>query len=486
MQDLDLVSRLTDIDRLIFNDRMLCINPDDAKYFKTSRKLENYLSHHAEFYTAAWFQRILLETRKEFGQAKQKHIDEMDRALEKIDTSNIALIEDEITHHDMLAVIEELGRYISLETKSLLHPGTTSYDIMDTIRAYLFKKAWFKVIRPKVSEPIEKMCGMSERVGDLLQVGRTHLQKTSPVPFQTTFALNAARLADRVSKADSAIMDLRGKVSGIVGTGASIDMVIGDGKSLEFERRALEKINLKPDLTATQITQKERVVDVGNQISTLCWTLADFTNDVRILYSSDIAEMTSLDNQSRLGLSSADATKNNPIQYENMTATAILVEAGMRILYAMIKTNLQRDLIGSKLNRYEPQGMFTKTYEAFNRFSKSLDKLSIITDNVEENLVYVRKNPGEALVSILRGEGWIHPKYGTGHDFVKAIGVRAKKNNIPLLEIALEDDEFRTVFNTLSQTKRSILDGEVEQYIGSSNERAAYNRAKSRRIINQF
>jgi len=484
MANLDLISELSDEDRVFFENRMRCVSPDDAKYFKTSRDLEDYLSHHAEFYHAAWFQRILLETRKEFGQAKQKHIDEMDIALEKISTSNIALIEDLVTHHDMLAVIEELGRYVSLETKSLLHPGTTSYDILDTVRAYIFKKAWFKIIRPKISESIEKVCGLSERADGILQAGRTHLQKTSPVPFSTTFALNAARLADRVDKTDMVIKDLRGKVSGIVGTGASIDMVVGEGNSIRFEEEVLKKIHLKPDLTATQITQKERLVDVGNALSTLAWTLADFTNDVRILYSSDIAELTSMDNQERLGGSSADATKNNPIQWENMTATAVLIEAGMRVLYAMVKTDLQRDLIGSKLARYEPQGMFIKTYEAFSRFSKSLDKLTILTDNVKDNLVYVRKNPGEAMVSILRGEGWIHPTYGTGHDFVKQMGIKVKQMNVPLLQVALDDEEFNNLYQSLPGIKKKILHGELEHYIGSARERAAYNRAYARKIIN--
>ena len=99
-----------------------------------------------------------------------------------------------------------------------------------------------------------------------MQLGRTHLQDTSPVLFGSMIAGYAARIADRLEKCDNSFGDLRGKVSGIVGTGASVDMVIGEGKSIEFERSVLDKLGLKPDYTSTQVVQKERLVDVGHYI----------------------------------------------------------------------------------------------------------------------------------------------------------------------------------------------------------------------------
>jgi adenylosuccinate lyase len=46
-------------------------------------------------------------------------------------------------------------------------------------------------------------------------------------------------------------------------------MVIGEGKSLEFEKRVLAELGLEPDYTATQIVQKESLADVGNSLVTL-------------------------------------------------------------------------------------------------------------------------------------------------------------------------------------------------------------------------
>ncbi len=480
---LDLVSGLTKEERILQNHSLNCISPDDAKYGKVSGKLKDYLSAAAEWGACAYVQKVLLETRVEFGQAEQTNLDEVSRALIKIDVLNMSLIEDKVTKHDQLAVIEEIGRFVSLETKSLLHPGTTSYDILDTARSYLFREAWRNVIRPEIIIALEKLCGISDRSMDILQAGRTHLQDTSPVLFGSVIAGYAARIADRLEKCDASFENLGGKVSGIVGTGASVDMVIGEGKSIDFEKSALEKLGLKPDYTATQIVQKERVADVGHCLTTLMHVLGDFANDIRLLYSSAINEVTSRDNAERLGGSSADATKNNPINYENIAGTASIVESGMRVLYEMIQTNLQRDLRGSKQARYQPHAMMAETYESFVRLNRVLKQLSINEDIMARNLERVRKNPGEAMVAILRGERWIHSEYGVGHDFVKKIGQEAKREGRPLLKVALEDSEFAILYDKLPYNKKQILDGELENYLGSSRERAQLNLKYVRSVI---
>lgn len=482
-KDLDLVSKLSAEEAAYKRFSLQCASPDDGKYEGASRKLKPYLSDEAEWRTCAYMQRILLETRIEFGKAEKKHLDEVDAALKKIDLLNIALLEDKVTKHDQLAVIDEIGRFVSGETKAVLHPGTTSYDILDPVRAYLFRKAWKEVMRPEVTKSIESLCELAEQNMSVLQVGRTHLQNTSPVPMGLTFSIYAARLADRVRKCDQYFNDLKGKVSGMVGTGASIEMVIGEGKSIEFERAVLAKLGIKPDYASTQITPKESLADVGHGLTTLMHVLADFTNDTRMLYSSAIREVTSLDSSARLGGSSADAAKDNPVDYENMTGKAAVVESGMRVLYEMISSDFQRDLRGSVQARYQPRLMMVQTYEAFSRLNRILPQLWIIRAQVEENLLPVRKSPSEAMVAILRGSGWAHSKYGAGHEFVKEMSKRVKPENRTLIEIALRDEEFRALYETLSQNKRDILNGKLEKYIGSSFQRTMFNLSYAKNVI---
>lgn len=483
-KDFYLVSQLSDDDRAALEFRLDSISPDDGKYGKESDALRPYLSARAEWSTCVQIQRLLLETRVEFGKAHPRHLAEFDNVLPLIDYLNISLLEnDQKIRHDQLAVIEEIGRNVSPETKALLHPGTTSYDILDTARSYLFKRGWGNVIRKEVGTSIEQLVGIAERSKDVLQVGRTHLQHTSPVLFGGMIAGYAARLAERVERCDEAFNRLKGKISGIVGTGASIDMVVGQDTSIDFERAVLAKLGLKPDYTATQIVQKELLADVGNSLVTLYHVLADFSNDMRLLYSSEINEVTARDNAERLGGSSADAMKNNPVDFENMTGKAAVIESGMRVLYELIHTDFQRDLRSSVQARYQPQAMMVETYEAFHRLNKALPQLSLNDDKISEHLSRVRENPSEALVAILRGEQWVHSQYGVGHNFVKEMGRKAKKERKMLLAVALGDKEFSLLYNTIPEYKQRILQGHLENYLGSARERALHNMAYARSVV---
>jgi adenylosuccinate lyase len=477
---LDQVGGLSGEEQAKLRHALKCVSPDDGKY--ASAKLESILSEEAEWRACAMVQQVLIHVRNEFGLASDAQVAEVDAAIGKIDPLNIALLEKKVTKHDQLAVLEELGRYISPHTKATLHPGTTSYDILDTARSYLIKKAWLDVVRPTIKDSVTKLCDLSERSGSLLQVGRTHLQDTSPVPFALTLSGYALRLAQRLHLTDQYANELRGKISGIVGTGASVDMVVG--RPDEFERIALERLGLKPDTTATQIVQKEALADFGHGLVTLMYVLGDFSNDMRMLYSSAIGEVTARDNAARLGGSSADATKNNPIDWENICGKVAVVESGMRVLYAMIQSDFQRDLRNSVMARYQPRQMLAETYESFARFNRVLPQLSVNEDRMAANLAGVRKNPSEAMVAILRGRSdWVHPEYGVGHDFVKEMGKVAKRQRRSLLEVSLEDPHFKALFTTLPENKISILEGKLELYTGHSYERAKNNIAEARMLI---
>ena len=197
--------------------------------------------------------------------------------------------------------------------------------------------------------------------------------------------------------------------------------------------------------------------------------------------------MTSRDNAERLGGSSTDATKNNPINYENIRGKAKVVESGMAILYDMIVTDLQRDLSSSVEARYQPQSMIVQTYESFTRLNKALTKLSINEDRIAENLMPIKNNPGEAMTTILRGERWVHLTYGVGHDFVKKMAIKAQKEKRKLIDVCMEDQEFRTLYETrLDNIRKSILNGELEKYTGSAKERTNTNMEYARETIQRI
>lgn len=472
-----------------FQLRTVC--PDDGKY--AQKDLVGYLSAEAEWRACVKVQRALLATRVDFGaEATAADLKALDDAMANIDILNIAELETKVTKHDQLAVLAEIERVTNGRVASLLHPGTTSYDILDTARSYLLKKVWNEKMRQLVASVIEKMIGIAGELttpgedGTIraIQVWRTHFQHTSPVPFGATIAGYAARIADRMSKCDASFNGLKWKVSGIVGTQASVATVIGKERAMEFEEKTLARLWLTPDLTATQIVQKEWLADVGNSIVTLMGVLADFANDMRMLYSSEIQEVTSMDAEKRLGGSSADAGKNNPINWENIAGKFAVVESGMRVLYAMITTDFQRDLRWSVQARYQPNMMIAETYESFARALKELDQLTVREEKMEANLTWVRNSPTEALVAILRKYAWAHAEHGVGHDFVKKMAQKSRWEWKPLIEICRRDNEFQTLWDTkFTDEEKAVLDWKIELYIGTSIERTKANIAFARARI---
>ncbi len=483
--DLNLFDALSPEKQAILNFRMQCISPDEGKYGSDADPLRPYLSADAEWRGCAHVQEVLVETRAEFGQASNQQVEEVKKALLQINPANIGLLERKLGH-DQLALLEEIGRFVSLETKAKLHPGTTSFDILDTARSYLFRGAWNEVILPQAKKAVSQTLDLSERTQGILQTGRTHLQNTSPVLLSGVFAAYASRIAERIERCNEAFGRLRGKISGIVGTGAGVDMVIGLGKSIEFEEKVLAKLGLKPDYTATQIVQKESLADVGNQINTLALVIGDLSNDVRILYSSAIKEMVSFDTSKRLGGSSADAAKDNPISWENIVGKLPVITGGQGVLYALVLSDLQRDLRGSVQARYQPQLMITEAYESLVRLNKALPQLSPLKDNISKNLVPVRENPSEAMVAILRGEGWTHSRYGVGHEFVKHMSRIVKQSGRKLLEVCLDDSEFKQLYIMLEPVKREVLEGKFENYMQSAYHRQEINTINARQVLSRI
>lgn len=473
MTNLDFISKISKEQKIILKHKMQSISPDDWRY--SQEDLKEYLTQFAELKAAAIVQRALLETRIEFGKAQISDLKEFDKALEKFDPRNVVLIEKNITKHDQLAVIEELWRYLPKEVKAKLHPWTTSYDIVDTARAYLLKKVFKEKLSPLLKETIKKLVNIAIENKDIIQVWRTHIQDTSPIIFWTLLSNTAKNLADRYNLTKQAFNNLKWKVSWIVWTWASIEMVIWKGKSEEFEKKVLEKLDLKSDTTATQIVQKYNLADLGHNLVMIMHIIWGFANDMRLLYSTAISEVTSLDAKKRLWGSSADASKNNPINYENIAWKIAIVESGMRILYELCQTDLQRDLRGSIQARYQPQAMISQVYESLKRLNKELEQLSVITENIWKNLEKIRKNPSEALVAILRWESWTHSKYWVWHSFVKQMAKIAKENKKNLIEVCLEDQEFKQMFENLSQDKKDILNWMLEKYIWHSKKRLEDN-----------
>jgi adenylosuccinate lyase len=205
---------------------------------------------------------------------------------------------------------------------------------------------------------------------------------------------------------------------------------------------------------------------------------------MRLLYSSAIGEVSSLDAAARLKGSSADAGKNNPINWENIAGKAKMAAATTTVTYLSIESDLQRDLRNSVLGRYQPQLLLSEFYESVKRATRSLRDLTVIEPRMAENLNALRNSPTEAMTAILRAHGYVHPSGKLPHDLVAESAKEAKATKTKLLDVALQDKPFAELFQTLSDRQRQILQGEIELYTGFHKERMLRRLAEIKMRLN--
>ncbi|MFH1054072.1 MAG: lyase family protein [Candidatus Woesearchaeota archaeon] len=455
--------------------RQMMIHPVDYKYW--DKDVADCISGAAQWRACANVQVQLMAARHQFGLANDENVQEMQRAYKLFSPANANDLEGEL-RHDQLAVIAELSKYTSQDTHDKMHPGTTSYDILDTARNWCFKKVVYDVVLPKARSMLRTLVDLAEQYADRVQVGRTHGQFTSPITFGQSIAIYASRLDTRIDKMKEEADSLQGKISGIVGTYASVGTVIGLEKAREFERYVVEELlGLKVCLHSTQVVSKEELADYGNAFVTMMGVLADMANTMRHLQRSEIGEVSGRETKERLGGSSADPSKNNPIQFENANGVWEQAIAGMNLIYHLQVSDHQRDLRGSVQARFEPQTTIAIVYDALKRMDKTMGNLAVNEAAMDRNLSSANAMPAEAMNAILKAHC-----FKNAHEVVKGYAREAARSGKNLVVVAFEDSAFKSLwYNSFTEDQRMHL-RDIKLYTGLAveNTRLTVERLKNK------
>ncbi len=472
-------------------DRWNTFCPYDNKY--KPEELVPYLSASALMKYCVKVQAGFVHGLYKFGKAKEENVKELEQAVDKISAALIYTLESKVTKHDIRGLLmglegtddpEHLKKVkqvlnesyaevlsqglVSEETASLLHPGTTSYDVLDTARAMMYKEAMNDVIIPQAKETLKVLVDLAEQSKEVAQVGRTHGQWTSPTLFGYVIASFAYGLAERIEKLEESANALEGKVAGIVGTGASPGTIVGMENALEFERIVLEDYcDVKVSKGAQQTVRKEKLADIGHYIVTTHTVLSDMANDMRHLQRSEIMEVAEGTGLRNLQGSSADPGKANPINWENTAGLLAFVAGGMNTLYAITQSNHQRDLRNSTLERFEPTHMMLGLQNSLKRQASTMQDIVVFEENMAAKLEEANKfGISECLNAILRSYN-----FEDSHGYVAKLTKKARKEDRPLLTVALEDDGIRELWdNTFSEDQKMWLT-DIKGYTGVSRQK---------------
>jgi adenylosuccinate lyase len=216
---------------------------------------------------------------------------------------------ERVTDHDVAAFVDVLassagpaGRWI--------HFGLTSSDVLDTALALQLRRAG-EVIVPGARALAAALAERARELAGVVCVGRTHGVHAEPTSFGLKlagFAFEAHRNADRLQRAfDQAAT---GALSGAVGTYATLGP--------DFERRVLERLDLRGEPVSTQVVPRDRHAEVLQAIALAGSGLERLATEIRHLQRTEVREVEEPFRAGQKG-SSAMPHKRNPITTERIT-----------------------------------------------------------------------------------------------------------------------------------------------------------------------
>jgi len=370
--------------------------------------------------------------------------------------------EENVTRHDVRALVNCIRRRVSDEAKPFVHFGATSYDIVDTANAARYKEACDKLVLPSLKRFEKTLIELALREKSTLQIGRTHGQHAEPITFGFALAGYVNRLGSRIVAIEKAKDALEGKFSGAVGAYNGSSLFIKD--PISFEKSILSELGLKQCMHSTQVVAPETLLDLLNALVSAFNVLANFADDMRHLQRSEIAEIGEAFGEKQVG-SSTMPHKRNPINFENVKS---LWKAFMPrvVTYNMDAiSEHQRDLTNSASQRFVPE-LFAGLVSSSARLNKVCEKMVVDKESMARN--FSKSEQGivaEPLYLLLAAKG-----HADAHEYVRKKTLEAGEQQVSLMELVNEDEEIKPFLERLSPPQKEILDN-PKKYTGQAEQK---------------
>lgn len=445
------------------------ISPLDHRYRALNEELFNKLSLYlSESASIKYFVKVeiaLLETLSEYNICPPISLKTVNlkKILEKIDFEEI--YEEELRiEHNIRAVVNYLMRRLPQEYRKYVHLFATSFDIIDTARALQYKEFTTNILIEELRKLLLLLIDISRKYAATIQIGRTHGRFAEPITFGHFIANYLERLGERTLKIKEVALNLRGKFSGPVGAFNSLSLT--NINPLEFEKRLLNKISLKPSdsQTSTQIVHPEYLLDFIYSVISAFGVLANLADDLRNLSRSEIDEIEIVRKGNQTVGSSTMPHKVNPKDFENIKS--LWKVASPRIITLLMDqiSEHQRDLTNSASARFIPEilALFTM---AVNKTYNILSLLSLKEEKIKQNFEKAKREIiAEPIYILLALKG--HPE---PYNIAKKIVPKITSSNQDIMKILSDIPELKTYIEKFSEDEISILRN-PEKYIGKSKE----------------
>ena len=284
---------------------------------------------------------------------------------------------EKVTKHDVIAFLTFVEEKGGLPARHL-HRGMTSSDVLDTTLAVQLKEATALLLADvdRVRAAVKKRALEHRRTP---MMGRSHGIHAEPVTFGLKLAGwydawgRRRAMLERAGRVASA-----GKVSGAVGTFASVDPRV--------EAAVMERLGLaSAEGAATQVVARDRHAELFCAMALAGATLEQQATEVRHLQRTEVREAEEPFTAGQKG-SSAMPHKRNPILSENLTGLARLLRGYAVPALEDVALWHERDISHSSVERVIAPDATIALDFALNRFAGMIENLRVYPDRMKENL----------------------------------------------------------------------------------------------------
>jgi adenylosuccinate lyase len=299
---------------------------------------------------------------------------------------------------------------------------------------------------------------LARREKDTLQIGRTHGQHAQAITFGFAVAGYVERWGGRILQVKKTSEALPGKFSGAVGSYNASALLFDDPE--RFEQALLEELEISASPISTQITPREPIVDFFHAIISSFGVLANFSDDMRHLQRTEIAEVEEPYGEKEQVGSSTMPHKRNPINFENIKSMWKTFMPRIITLYLDQISEHQRDLTNSCSMRYLPELLVVFT-SSVRRTTKVVSKLRVNRERMGRNFELEKdKILAEPLYILLSIAG-----HTDAHEFVRKLVLDSLHSKKSLQKMIEEDESLIPYIKKLNKYQREILE-EPSKYIG--------------------
>lgn len=338
--------------------------PGMKEIWSEEAKLQNWLQ----------IEVLACEAMVELGLVPPEALQDVKRKA-RFDVERVKEIEQR-THHDVVAFLENLAENIG-EAARFLHFGMTSSDVLDTGLAIQMRDA-AEILIEGTSRLMGVFKNKALEYRDTVMIGRTHGIHAEPLTFGVklaVWAFETRRNLDRLMKARNMVSC--GKISGAVGTYASIDPFV--------EKYVCDRLGLKIAEASTQILQRDRHAEYMAAAAIAASSLEKFATEIRGLQRTEVLEVEEPFREGQTG-SSAMPHKRNPIICERVCGLARVIRGNSQVALENVALWHERDISHSSAERVIiPDSTILLDYIT-NKFIEVMEGMVVYPWKMEKNL----------------------------------------------------------------------------------------------------